>query len=136
MRKIFALSIVLLLILTGCSRQESGKLAEIDCQKAMEMMDDEQSFVLVMMSSTCDNCAEYREVLIKLFESKPMTIYCIDTDNQDVETMNDLVFNYLYKCVNVPTTYIIENGKMKEMKEEVIPIGDLKLWFLENGIIK
>lgn len=135
MKRAFILLTVLLLCLSGCSRQVSGKLSEINCRRAIEMMDDRQSFVLVLVSSTCDKCEEYRQVFIKLFETKPVVIYYIDTDKQQLEDLNDLVFNYLYKGSNVPSTYIIEDGKMKEMKEETIPIGELKAWFLENGII-
>ncbi len=128
--------ILALLLLAGCSDKQQGRFARIDPATARKMMDDGQSFVMYIGADSCDKCAQYREILIRLFETNPMTIYYIDMDREDEGEMNDLIYNYLYRCALLPSTYIIREGKRESMKEEIIELGDLKLWFLENGIIK
>ena len=127
--------LIILLVLSGCSSKPQGRFSKLDVRSAQKMMDDKESFILYVRSSTCDKCAAYREILIKLFESEPMTVYYIDIDQQDEAEFRDLIYNYLGRCDTLPATYIIKEGKVADHKEEIIELGDLKLWFLENGII-
>ena len=134
MKKIIAM-ILVLLVLAGCSKNKEGRFSRIYSQTCRKMIEEKQSFVLYVGADSCDKCAQYREILIKLFESNPMTVYYIDMDREDEHEFKDLVYNYLYRCEVLPTTYIIKEGNREAIKEEIIELGDLKLWLLENGII-
>ncbi len=134
MKRIIAL-ILALLLLAGCSSKKEGRFARIDSATARKMLEEGESFVMYIGADSCDKCAQYRQILIRLFETDPMTIYYIDMDREDQQEFNDLIYNYLYRCALLPSTYIIKEGRSESMKEEIIELGDLKLWLLENGII-
>lgn len=134
MKRLF-LIIAVILLLAGCDRTPQGRFSDVSAAKVRQMMDDKESFIVYVGADSCDKCQQYREILIRLFDSNPMLIYYIDIDKQDEKEFTDLTYNYLYRCAELPSTYIIKDGKMVAMKEEIIELGDLKLWLLENGII-
>ena len=134
-RKLTFVIAILMLLLTGC---QSGRMARKDPQKIMKLFDQKQAFVLLIKRDDCETCAALNEVMEQLTKEKPIDInYITVTDEMvDNDDMNALINNYLYYLEVTPTTYLVNNGRVIDMKEGFIAYDEMVNWLAGYGYIE
>ena len=137
MRRLLALLAVLLL-LTGCSSK--GKYIEKNAREVREMMDKEETFVLVATKPSCMTCQDMKITLKDLTDDYPVTIYVVDVSDEKYENdINSLIYDYLFRLDFTPTLYFIEEGMVTDLEEngdDLTSINFLVDLLVEHGYIK
>lgn len=118
--KIFGISIVLfvaivvILIIGHVNAHEPGELVQIDYVKLLEMVDEEEDFVLVVSQSTCSHCATYKPKLKKIAEEYGLDIFYIDYDVEKDGVQEEFLEEF-HLSGATPMTLFFENGKEKSL---------------------
>ena len=106
MKKIIYTLIISLFILTGCT---NNKYDEISYTKLSNMLDNNESFILFIGSSTCTHCDSYKITVNKIIDKYKIDIKYIDVSkfsNDEIEKFNEIIdYN------GTPTTAFIKDGK-------------------------
>ena len=124
--------ILMILCLTGCAKNITYK--QISYTELQEKINNKESFIFVIGSSTCENCLMYKDVIEKTKTSKPVTMYYIYLDSLD-DAEHAKVYSK-YAVSSTPTTIFIENGAEKSTYERIIGrVGssDLKNYLQKHG---
>ena len=82
---------------------------KINYSKLEEKLENKESFVLVVGSSTCHNCVTYKEVIESTKVKKETTMYYIYLDDLSEEEHAKLYSKYVVS--STPTTIIFVDGK-------------------------
>lgn len=110
MKKLFILIITLVCIsLTGCGN--SKNLIEISYDELAKKIENKDTFVLYVGSSSCSHCAEFRPLLEKIINKYKLDVYYINMAN-----LSDSKYNAVLKKVDgkgTPITVYLEKGKTK-----------------------
>ncbi|MCR5066965.1 MAG: conjugal transfer protein TraF [Erysipelotrichaceae bacterium] len=136
MKKILTVLLALtLLLMTGC---QSGRMARKDPQKIMKLFEQKQAFVLFIERADCETCKAQSEVMSRTAKEKGIDInYIVVTDEMvEDDDMNFLINNYLYYLEVTPSTYLINNGRVIDMKEGFIEYDEMVNWLAGYGYIE
>ncbi len=109
MKKFFIMFVISLFLFTGCSKSKLTTYTEISYDDYVNMMDNGESFPLVIGSSTCSACSMFKGTM-ESFISK----YQVNVRYLDISKLSDEQFNLLKSEINfssTPTTIFVENGK-------------------------
>lgn len=109
MKKFFIMFVISLFLFTGCSNGKLTTYTEISYDDYVNMMDNGESFPLVIGSSTCSACSMFKGTM-ESFISK----YQVNVRYLDISKLSDEQFNLLKSEINfssTPTTIFVENGK-------------------------
>lgn len=110
MKKIFLITTILFsLLLTGCSK--SKELISVNYDELSKKIENKDSFVLYVGSSSCSHCADFKPILEKVINKYNLDVYYIN-----MADLSDAKYNAVMKKVDgqgTPTTVYIENGKTK-----------------------
>ena len=101
--------VISLFLFTGCSNSKLTTYTEISYDDYVNMMDNGESFPLVIGSSTCSACSMFKGTM-ESFISK----YQVNVRYLDISKLSDEQFNLLKSEINfssTPTTIFVENGK-------------------------
>ncbi len=101
--------VISLFLFTGCSNSKFTTYTEISYDDYVNMMDNGESFPLVIGSSTCSACSMFKGTM-ESFISK----YQVNVRYLDISKLSDEQFNLLKSEINfssTPTTIFVENGK-------------------------
>ena len=101
--------VISLFLFTGCSNGKLTTYTEISYDDYVNMMDNGESFPLVIGSSTCSACSMFKGTM-ESFISK----YQVNVRYLDISKLSDEQFNLLKSEINfssTPTTIFVENGK-------------------------
>ncbi|MBQ6654612.1 MAG: conjugal transfer protein TraF [Erysipelotrichaceae bacterium] len=134
MKKILVVLLVLLLA-GGC---QSGRMARKDPQKIIRLFEQQQAFVLFVERADCETCKALSQVMEQTAKEKHIDInYIVVTDEMvEDDDMNFLINNYLYYLEVTPSTYLINNGKVIDMKEGFIEYDEMVNWLAGYGYIE
>lgn len=137
MRKFKVCLLVLLLLLTGCNKKfTKGEVKTAYADKVLEMLENDESFIVYIGYEDCPTCQQYKPILQQLIENYDVVIYYLPTDDKETEDqLNEIQYNYFYRMYWTPTTYIVENGEVVDMKEQLIEYDDLVKWLKDYGKI-
>ena len=126
---------LLMMLLGGCS---GGRMARKDPLKIVKLFEQKQAFVLLVKRDDCDTCRSLYENMEKLVSEHKLDIYYLTATEEMVEDddMNNLINNYLYYLEVTPTTYLINNGKVIDMKEGFIEYDEMVNWLAGYGYIE
>lgn len=108
MKKIIFSAMIALLILTGCKLKT---YEEITYDEYVEMIENEENFILFIGSATCSHCNDYKSKVEKIVRNYQIMIYYIDVNKFTDEQLNK--FKTTINFSGTPTTVFIENGKEK-----------------------
>jgi predicted bacteriocin transport accessory protein len=104
--KIITIAVVCFLM-TGCF----GRLTtykEINYNKFNKMVDNKETFILLIGSSTCSHCLEYKPTLERIIKRYQVKVYYIDisklSDNDNDSLSNKISFT------GTPTVVFFKNG--------------------------
>ncbi len=115
---------------------DKGDIFAMPPASIIEKFDNGDTFVLYAGTSDCDSCKEYKVTLQKLIDNYEIRIYFVPTPGEaDDEYTNNLINNYLYKLVWMPTTYIVVDGHAVSIKEKTVEYADLVDWLSGYGFI-
>ena len=110
MKKVLLMiTILCCLILTGCSK--SKDLNNINYDELSKKIENKESFVLYVGSSSCSHCADFKPKLEKIINKYSIDVYYINMAN-----LSEAKYNSVMKKVDgegTPTTVYIEKGKTR-----------------------
>ncbi len=137
MKKIISL-LVLSILLVACTTNQTttnNEINYISSVQAMEKMDNNDSFFLVIGISTCSACIAYKPVLEELVKNKEAEIYYVQTDTEadrSTEDRNNVIKffeEYLNDQVNTtPSTIYIHEGEVEKIEVGNLRYTDLVAW--------
>lgn len=107
MKKILCtIAILSLVLLTGCKRY-SG-YSELTFNELQAKLENKDSFVFVIGSSTCSACAKYQETMKDIISDKQVEIFYLDLKQLSEEEYAKVYSKYV--IVSTPTTIFVKNG--------------------------
>lgn len=107
MKKIaIAILMIFTLFITGCSKYKT--YTEINYSELQSKLDNKDTFVLVVGSSTCSACANYKTTMEKVIKDKQVEIFYIDMKLLSEEDYAKLYSKFV--VVSTPTTIFIKDG--------------------------
>ncbi len=109
MKKVIAL-IITCLFLSGCGQNEPYK--EVSFDALNQMIEEKESFVLVIGSSDCTHCADYKTTMRDVVKRYKVTIHYIDVSKLDSKEVAKLSNKFSF--TGTPTTVFVEKGKEKD----------------------
>ena len=137
MKKVL-LVLFVLLSLTACNKKFSkGEVVTAYADEVLEKLENKESFIVYVGYDDCQSCKEFNPILNKLIENYDITIYYLPTaDKQTEDQLNEIQYNYFYRMYWTPTTYIVEDGEVLAIKEQLIEYEELVEWLKEYGKIE
>ena len=137
MRKVL-LVLFVLLSLTACNKKFSkGEVVTAYADEVLEKLENKESFIVYVGYDDCQSCKEFKPILNQLIENYDITIYYLPTDDKQTEDqLNEIQYNYFYRMYWTPTTYIVEDGEVLAIKEQLIEYEELVEWLKEYGKIE
>ena len=122
-----------MLFLTGCGRTSYD---EISYSELQDLIDNKESFPLVIASATCSACNSYRPTLEKFIEKYNVDVKYIDldklTDKEESDLMNE------FPITGTPTTVFVEDGEEKDTYNRIVgnkKFSQTEEAYRENGYI-
>lgn len=110
MKKILiVITAILCLTLTGCKK--GVDLIEINYDELADKIENKDSFVLYVGSSSCSHCANFKPILEKVINKYKLDVYYIN-----MADLSSAKYNAVMKKIDgegTPTTVYIEKGKTK-----------------------
>lgn len=109
MKKVIMLasSLLVLLCFTGCSNNQYIK--NVNYEELTNMIEDNQSFILEVMSTDCSACQDFKPKLNEVTEEYKITVYSINI--QDISSEDWTDFKSKYSVSSTPTTMFFTEGK-------------------------
>ena len=137
MKKVL-LVLFVLLSLTACNKKFSkGEVVTAYADEVLEKLENKESFIVYVGYDDCQSCKEFKPILNQLNENYDITIYYLPTDDKQTEDqLNEIQYNYFYRMYWTPTTYIVEDGEVIAIKEQLIEYEELVEWLKEYGKIE
>ena len=137
MKKVL-LVLFVLLSLTACNKKFSkGEVVTAYADEVLEKLENKESFIVYVGYDDCQSCKEFKPILNQLIENYDITIYYLPTDDKQTEDqLNEIQYNYFYRMYWTPTTYIVEDGEVIAIKEQLIEYEELAEWLKEYGKIE
>ncbi len=116
MKKIFVFLIgISMLFLSGCGRTSYD---EISYNELQSMIENKESFPLVIASATCSACNSYRPTLEKFIKEYNVDVKYIDLDKLTDEEESDLMNEF--PITGTPTTIFVKNGEEKDTYNRIV----------------
>lgn len=119
MKKMLCLiMIVFVLTLSGCGKQKLTTYHEIDYAEYTSLMENKETFPLVIGSSTCSACALFKGTM-ESFISK----HQIDVRYIDISKLSEDEYKLLMSEINfksTPTTIFVEEGKHTSIYQRIV----------------
>lgn len=104
----------LLLTYNSSKKSNSGELIKVSYEEIVDMVDNKDSFILVVSQSTCSHCATYRPKLINIADDYGIDIYYIDYDTESESVQKKFLKEFNLSGAT-PTTMFIKDGKEASM---------------------
>lgn len=124
------------LLFSGCSKKLTGYI-EISYNDFNNKKEAEDTFPLVIGSSSCSACAMYKPVMEQFISDYQVEVFYIDLSKLTDEEYNKLKTEISFS--GTPTTVFYEQGKLTsyyDRIDEAVSIDKVKIKFSEKGYIK
>lgn len=132
-------------MITGCkANQESSKpgtIKEINIDKMVEKIEDEDTFVVMITQSNCEYCKDFHELLDNWLPTHNLTIYEVILDHEENATPNDNLARlrpYFPNFKYTPSVYYVKDGEfVSDLNPQVETITEsmLNQWVKVNRMI-
>lgn len=132
------LGLIMLLCLAGCSNylEHTITYTKISYSELEEKINNKESFILVIGSSTCHNCVTYKETIETTKNKEKITMYYIYLDDLS-ETDYAKIYSK-YAITSTPTTIFFKNGVEESTYNRIlgrVNSSELKKQLQKNGYI-
>lgn len=109
MKKILTIlaTFILIITLTGCNKYTT--YTELSYDEFQAKLENKDTFVIVMGSSTCSACAHYKTTMETVIKDYQVEIFYLGLDKLSDETYSKIYSKYV--ITSTPTTIFIENGE-------------------------
>ena len=107
-----------LLILTGCGSKKSTYV-ELSYSDFLKKIENKETFPLVVGSSECSHCADFKITMEKFIEEYQVTVYYINILNLSTEEYNEFI-TYVNFGGSTPTTVFINDGEEKTIYNRIV----------------
>ena len=111
---VLIIAMAFFLLTYNSNNKSSGELIEVNYDKLVDMVDNNDSFILVVSQSTCSHCATYKPKLIDISSEYGIDIYYINYDTEDEDTQKQFLKEFKLSGAT-PTTMFIKDGKEASM---------------------
>lgn len=139
-----------LLLIGGCTAKEpvkpaKGKIEEVHAAEVLKQLDQKESVLLVIGTSTCGSCIEFDDVLKDYVQDHKVTFASLKTDDEPTvknaegqEVRQDYLNlqERIGKITVTPTIMLIENGEVKAVESGGWNKKELKKLLKEFDAIK
>ena len=109
--------IILLVVVIGVyiydlsNREDEGRLVSLQYDEIMEMIENKESFVLVLSQTTCYHCTDYKPTVKSVAREYGIDLYYTDYDKYTKEAREALL--NIFNITGSPTTVFVVDGKEK-----------------------
>lgn len=119
-------------MLWGCTKKEvePGELKISSTADILELIENKETFVVYLGSTTCGHCQDYAPIVEKACVEKGATIYKVMLDLSD--GADNKAFIEEYGLEYTPTTYYFEEGKVKDSFVGVVTVDELMSFIKKN----
>jgi predicted bacteriocin transport accessory protein len=112
-RVILGIGIILLIVLFFVhfvsSKDDKEYFISLSYEELLEKLENKESFLLCVSSTTCSHCASFKPKLKEVAEDYEVEIYYTDINLYSEEDNEN--FRNTYKIDGTPTTLIFKDGK-------------------------
>lgn len=119
MKKLYYLIMVLFVFFfVGCGSKELTTYDEINYQEYVNLMENDETFSLVIGSSTCSACALYKSTMERFINK-----YQINVRYIDLTKLSEEEYNLLRTEINfssTPTTIFVEKGNHTSVYDRLV----------------
>jgi predicted bacteriocin transport accessory protein len=129
MRKLLSILSVfaLVFVLVGCG---SNSVREVNPNDVQNKIDEGESFILVVSTTTCPFCEDFKPIMVEFSETDATTeIIEIFIDNQDEAERNAFVTRY--NIAATPTTLFFRDGQLVNQVSRVLSLTELENMYHE-----
>ena len=133
---VFLVSIICLIGLSGCTFQYKT-YDKISYQQFIELKQQNESFPLVIGSSTCSACSYYQVTMETFIKKYNIHVYFIDLEELNEEETESLRIETSFD--STPTTIFYKDGQLTQYYNRLVGAGtlsDVKTIFKTNGYLK
>ena len=117
MKKILCIIAIFgIMFLTGCGKYT--KYTELNFNELQAKLDNKDSFVLVIGSSTCSACAKYEETMKSVIKDNNVEIFYLDLQQLTDEEYSKIYSKYV--IISTPTTIFIKDGLETSTYDRII----------------
>lgn len=134
MKKSLLVFLTLFLLISGCNDNKSA-IKEISCEDTLTNIINQETFLLTITASDCDNCKEFNEVQKETLEKNKLIVYTLDYDSLKLEDINSLRL-YLKHIDSLPMTFYIVEGKVFSTFRYQKDKGEWNKWLKKIKVIK
>ena len=116
--KKFLVMVLFIFLVCGCGSRKLTTYTEISYQDYINMMENKESFPLVIGSATCSACSMFKGTM-ESFISK----YQVNVRYIDISKLEENDYNLLMSEVNfssTPTTIFIKDGKQTSVYYRIV----------------
>ena len=114
MKKIILTMLAVLLLASGCSSGK-GKIEYVSIDRAFEMMDQKESFLLLVSKDSCTHCKDLEAMLKKELPKQDLIIYNVVMDESSAtayEQDKERLSERLDEPNKTPHVYEIKKGEV------------------------
>lgn len=111
MKKLLLVLVFSLFIICGCVKKSYH---EIGLNRLEDMINNKETFIMYIGSSTCSNCASLNPTLNRVINDYDVDVYYIDT-NKLSDAEKDELIRYINYEKKTPRIYFITNGSYDNM---------------------
>lgn len=108
MKKFLIVFMMLVIFVTGCGNKKFTTYHEIGYVEYNEMIDNSETFPLVIGSSTCSACSLFKPIMENFISKYQVEVYYIDLSKLSEEDFNSLKAQVGFS--STPTTVFFEDG--------------------------
>lgn len=115
---ILCLILTIALSLTGCGKKLST-YEQISYADFMKKIENKESFPLVVGSSQCSHCADFKITMEKFISDYQVTVYYIDILTLSTDEYNEFITHVNFGG-STPTTVFITDGEEKTVYNRIV----------------
>lgn len=116
MKKMILTMLCVMLMMSGCSTGK-GKLEFVSIDHAFEMMDEKQTFLLLISRESCSHCEDMLDMLKKELPKQDLILYNVvmDESSEEAYDHDKKQLEERFEDPNrTPHVYFIQAGEVKD----------------------
>ena len=124
MKKVLCLIMVLFIFLiSGCGSKKLNTYTEISYQDYINMMENKESFPLVIGSATCSACSMFKGTMETFISKYQVNVRYIDISKLSEEDYSSLMTEINFS--STPTTIFVNKGKHTSVYQRIVGAENL-----------
>lgn len=143
MKKFIYILLISMLFLTACSSKDTeGEITFLNLTEYEEKLSSNDKYLVVVGNKDCSACQQYKPILQEINKNKGLEIFYIQIDDSkwtDEERKKLLEVTQDKLGVDIagtPTSFIVENGSLKEVKVGYKEYGEILDALVEHELVE